>query len=175
MLLNCRDCPSASRHPFPFTGQPVWRRTQNFFLPTKQTRTSYQQDLTEQLNPQRISILFSSATIQNHSSDRLRTNTLTHTIAVQDLASSPPTRNWPVYDNVSAAPSCKGSPLPRTHLQSHHQVKRYICVICISHPTPTTSDTSRLSSCNHFAYRGNLVAPTSVATANPPPLSRMSR
>jgi hypothetical protein len=59
--------------------------------------------------------------------------------------------------------------------KSHQQVNRYICVICISHPTQTTSDTSRLSSCNHFAYRGNLVAHTSVATANTPPPRRMSR
>jgi hypothetical protein len=56
-------------------------------------------------------------------------------------------------------------------------VNGYVCVLCISHPTPTTSDTSRRSSCNHFAYRENLVAPTSVATANtrrPPPPYRMS-
>ena len=49
------------------------------------------------------------------------------------------------------------------------------CIICILQPTPTTSDSSRLSSCNHFAYRGNLVAPTSVVTANTHPSRRMSR
>jgi len=67
----------------------------------------------------------------------------------------------------------KEADLPRPLQQSpHHLVNGYVCVLCISHPTPTTSDTSRLSSCNHFAYRENLVAPTSVATANtrrPPP------
>ncbi len=67
------------------------------------------------------------------------------------------------------------APFQKLHQQSHQQVNRYICVICISHPTQTTSDTSRLSSCNHFAYRGNLVAHTSVATANTPPPRRMSR
>ena len=71
--------------------------------------------------------------------------------------------------------SRKGSHLPELLLQSHQHVKGYICVICISHPTPTTSDTSRLSSCNHFAYRGSLVAPTSVVTANTRPTHRMSR
>jgi len=77
--------------------------------------------------------------------------------------------------STSTAPSCPGSPLPQLLQQSHQQVNGYICVICISHPTQTTSDTSRLSSCNHFAYRGNLVAPTSVVTANTSPPRRMSR
>jgi hypothetical protein len=77
--------------------------------------------------------------------------------------------------STATAPSCPGSPLPQLHQQSHQQVNGYICVICISHPTQTTSDTSRLSSCNHFAYRGNLVAPTSAVTANTPPSRRMSR
>lgn len=57
--------------------------------------------------------------------------------------------------------------------QSYQHVQWYICVICISHPTPTTSDISRPSSCNHFAYRGNLVVLTSVATAKYYPTIRM--
>jgi hypothetical protein len=161
------------------------KRTQNFFLPSShKTNTHVFPTRLEQLihNASRSVLLRNNTTQYNTTVlNRFRTDTHTHQLnssasKILHFASSPPTRNWPVYDNDdSPAPSCKGSPLPRTHLQSHHQVKRYICVICISHPTPTTSDTSRLSSCNHFAYRGNLVAPTSVATANPPPLSRMSR
>jgi hypothetical protein len=89
-----------------------------------------------------------------------------------DPTSPPPSE---FGQSTSTAPSCPGSPLPQLHQQSHQQVNRYICVICISHPTQTTSDTSRLSSCNHFAYRGNLVAHTSVATANTPPPRRMLR
>jgi hypothetical protein len=113
--------------------------------------------------------------IQNNSFSSLQDPANSIPAAARRRADPPTPRPSETGQSTSTAPSCPGSPLPQLHQQSHQQVNRYICVICISHPTQTTSDTSRPSSCNHFAYRGNLVAPTSVATANTSPPRRMSR
>jgi hypothetical protein len=76
----------------------------------------------------------------------------------------PPHQKWPVPQTRLLR---LRSPVPSTTPQQTARQATY-CVICISRPTPTTSDISRLSSCNIFALRGSLVALTSPPTDNLP-------